>query len=184
MKIFVKRRKKLNCPPLKGERIIKEKGKDPFKHPVVREWYQFFLRNWKSDKEIAFLLPCTSVKPYNKSPTHKIAYSIAKNLNLQFYSVSEPMLLVPREYENCYPFNSYDYPPNMMTEEEKQEFIDLLSIALQKIAEFHNRIIAVLPKHHYNIVEKAEKKASIKIELHPYGKLAFKTISDTLRSIK
>ncbi len=175
----------MNCPPLKGERIVKKDGIDPFRHPVVREWYNFFLDNWKSDKGIAFLLPCTSVKPYNRSPTHKLAYSVSKklNLNLQFYSVSEPMLLVPREYENCYPFNSYDYPPSMMTAEEKQEFIELLSIALQKITEFHNRIIAVLPHHHFTILKQASELASVNVELHPYGKLAFKTISDVLKSI-
>ncbi len=174
----------MQCPPLSGPAIIKKEGLDLFKHPIVRKWYDFFLNNWNSNKRIAFLLPCTSVKPYNRSPTHKLAYSVAKEKDyIQFYSVSEPMLLVPREYEECYPFNSYDYPPSMMTEEEKQEFIDLLSIMLKKISSQHERIVAVLPKHHYNIVSKASEKANIKIELHPYGRLSFRTISSVLKSL-
>lgn len=174
----------MQCPPLSGPPIIKKDGVDLFKNPIVRKWYDFFIENWQSKKEIAFLLPCTSIKPYNRSPTHKLAYSIAKGKDyIQFYSVSEPMLLVPREYEECYPFNSYDYPPSMMTEEEKKEFVDLLSIMLRKISSQHERIIAVLPRHHYNIVSRASEKAGIKIEMHPYGRLAFKTISDVLKTL-
>ncbi|PVU73992.1 hypothetical protein DDW13_09060, partial [Acidianus hospitalis] len=73
--------------------------------------------------------------------------------------------------------------PSMMTEEEKNEFVDLLSIMLRKISFQHKRIVAVLPKHHYNIVSRASEKVGIKIEIHPYGRLSFKTISDVLKSL-
>ncbi|WP_338603971.1 DUF5591 domain-containing protein [Sulfolobus tengchongensis] len=169
------------------DRIIKEDGIDPFKHPVVKKWHRFFIEYWKSNKEIALLLPCTVVKPYSLSPTHKIAYSNLKKYNLedkvQVYSVSEPMLLVPRELENCYPFNSYDYPPSKMSSNEKEEFIDLLSIALKHISAMHRRLIAVLPRHHYEITEKASKKAGVLIEMHGYGRLSFKTISSIIKDI-
>ncbi|ARM74957.1 DUF5591 domain-containing protein [Acidianus manzaensis] len=174
----------MQCPPLQGERVVKREGEDPFKHPVVQKWHEYFLENWFSNKRIAFLLPCTSIKPYNRSATHKLAYSIAKNIDyIQFYSVSEPMLLVPREYENCYPFNSYDYPPSMMTKEEKEEFINLLARALKHIFPMHEKIIAVLPKHHLEITQKASEISNVNIEFHPYGRLAFKTISNTLNEI-
>lgn len=174
----------MECPPLKGERIVKVEGVDPFKHPVVQAWHKYFLENWKSDKEIAFLLPCTSIKPYYKSATHRLAYSIARDVNsIQFYSVSEPMLLVPREYEDCYPFNSYDYPPSKMTKEEREEFVILLSRALAHISRMHKRIVAVLPSHHYNIVKASAEMAGINVELHPYGRLAFKTIAEALKSV-
>lgn len=174
----------MECPPLKGERIVKTDGLDPFKHPVVQTWHKYFLDNWRSSKEVAFLLPCTSIKPYYKSATHRLAYSIARDVNsIQFYSVSEPMLLVPREYEDCYPFNSYDYPPSKMTEEEKEEFVILLSKALAHISKMHTRIVGVLPAHHYRIVKKASELAMVDIELHSYGRLAFKTISEVLREV-
>ncbi|AWR96476.1 hypothetical protein DFR86_02190 [Acidianus sulfidivorans JP7] len=174
----------MECPPLKGERVVKKIGEDPFKYAVVTEWHKYFLENWFSYKKIAFLLPCTSIKPYNRSATHKLAYSIAKDVDyIQFYSVSEPMLLVPKEYENCYPFNSYDYPPSMMTKEEKEEFITLLSKALIHISHMHERIVAVLPKHHLEIAQKASEISGVKIEFHPYGRLAFKTISSVLKEI-
>lgn len=176
----------MECPPLHGERVVKRDGEDPFKHPVVKQWHEILLNEWKSNKQYAVLLPCTSVKPYHLSPTHKIAYSIMRGYEelVQFYSVSEPMLLVPKEYEDCYPFNSYDYPPSLMTKEEKEEFVELLSKALLRISTMHRAIVGVLPKHHYEITKRASVLANVKIELYPYGRLAFKTISEVLNSLK
>ena len=176
----------MECPPLKGERVVKRDGEDPFKHPVVMEWHKILLNEWKSNKEYAILLPCTSVKPYHLSPTHKLAYSIMKEYEdkVQFYSISEPMLLVPKEYEDCYPFNSYDYPPSLMTIEEKEEFVELLSKVLLKISNMHKVIVGILPKHHYEITKRASELSNVKIELYPYGRLAFKTISQVLNSLK
>jgi len=176
----------MKCPPLSGERVVKRDGEDPFKHPVVKKWHEILLNDWKSYKDFVVLLPCTSVKPYHLSPTHKIAYSIMKGYEdiVQFYSVSEPMLLVPREYEDCYPFNSYDYPPSLMTSEEKEEFVELLSKALLKISTMHKVIVGVLPKHHFAITKRALELANVKIELYPYGRLAFKSISQVLNNVK
>lgn len=176
----------MDCPPLRGEPIIKKDGVDPFKHPVVRKWYDIFLYEWNSKKRYAILLPCTSKKPYYLSPTHKIAYATLRGYEdkVQFYSVSEPMLLVPREYEDCYPFNNYDYPPAKMTEEEREEFVELLGKALLRVSKMHDVIIAVLPKHHYNVVKRASENTGVKVQLHPYGRLAFRSISQTLKDLK
>lgn len=176
----------MECPPLFGERIIKRDGEDPFKHPVVKKWHEILLNNWKSEKEYAILLPCTSVKPYHLSPTHKIAYSVAKGFEdkIQFYSVSEPMLLVPREYEDCYPFNSYDYPPSKMTSEEREEFVELLGKAFIKVSTMHSRLVAILPKHHFQIAKKASDEVKVNIEFYPYGRLAFKTIASVINNLK
>ncbi len=167
--------------------IKKKNDKDDlFNHPVVKKWHEYFMEFWNSDKGLAIILPCTSIKPYSKSATHKLAYSIIKKLDLdvQVYSVSEPMLLVPRELEECYPFNSYDYPPSKMTKEEKEEFVELLIDPLTKISKLHRRIVGILPKHHYNVVKRASELADINnIELHEYGRLAFKKISEVLNNL-
>ncbi len=173
--------------PQTREPIIKRADVDLFKHPVVTAWHEYFLREWHSEKPIALLLPCTSVKPYSRSATHRLAYALLRKYGLetkvQVYSVSEPMLLVPRELEECYPFNSYDYPPALMTESEKEEFAELLSVVLQKVAKLHIRVVAVLPKHHFRILTRASQLAGLHVELHPYGRLAFKTISEVFNSI-
>ncbi|MBB5253580.1 DUF5591 domain-containing protein [Sulfurisphaera ohwakuensis] len=176
----------MQCPPLHGERIIKREGEDPFKHPVVRKWYEILLSEWKSTKPYAILLPCTSIKPYHLSRTHKLAYAIMRGFEekVQFYSVSEPMLLVPREYEDCYPFNSYDYPPSMMTKEEREEFVELLAKVLINVRNMHSYIIGILPKHHYSVVKEASEISGININLYPYGRLPFKTISEVLNNLK
>ncbi|MFP3261039.1 MAG: DUF5591 domain-containing protein [Sulfolobus sp.] len=167
------------CPPISYHgRVVKTEDNDPFQHPAVKEWHNYLFTKWRSDKRVAFLLPCTQEKPYYKSPTHVIAYSVLKDANVQIYSVSEPMLLVPRVYEDCYPFSDYDYPPSKMTPKEKEEFIQLLSEALKVISKHHEVIIGVLPKHHFNVVSEASKRTGIKIELHHYGRLAFKTVKE------
>ncbi|ACP34172.1 conserved hypothetical protein [Sulfolobus islandicus Y.G.57.14] len=165
----------------------KDNTDDLFRHPVVMRWHHYFLENWNSDKEIGLLLPCTVVKPYSLSPTHKIAYATLNKYNLeekvQVYSVSEPMLLVPKELEECYPFNNYDYPPRLMSKEEKEEFIMLLTKPLIKVSMLHNRLIGILPRHHYEIVKRAAEISNLKITIYPYGRLAFKTIANVITSI-
>ena len=168
----------MNCPPITYRgRVVKEDGVDPFKHPAVVEWHNYLFTEWHSEKKVALLLPCTEKKPYHLSPTHKIAESIVKD-QVQIYSVSEPMLLVPREFEDCYPFNDYDYPPSKMTAEEKEEFIELLSKALNVVSKYHEVIVAVLPRHHFNVVSEASKRAGVKIEMYNYGRLSFKSVKE------
>ncbi|MBW9140853.1 MAG: DUF5591 domain-containing protein [Candidatus Aramenus sp.] len=170
-------------PPTR-EPVVKVDGVDLFRHPVVKAWHDYFLKEWRSDKDVALLLPCTSVKPYSRSATHRLAYALLKKYGLegrvQVYSVSEPMLLVPKELEECYPFNSYDYPPARMTEAEKEEFSELLVPFLRKVSSQHRSLVAVLPRHHYKVVEKASGLAHVSVELHSYGRLAFKTISGVI----
>ncbi|TRM80523.1 hypothetical protein DJ524_07315 [Sulfolobus sp. D5] len=167
--------------------IKKEKDNDLFNHPVVKKWHEYFMEFWNSDKKIAIILPCTSIKPYSRSATHRLAYALLRKYDLedvvQVYSVSEPMLLVPRELEECYPFNSYDYPPSLMSKEEKEEFVRLLVNPLMKISRLHEKIVGILPKHHYNVVKRASELSGVKIELYPYGRLVFRTISEVFNSL-
>ncbi|MEM1627281.1 MAG: DUF5591 domain-containing protein [Sulfolobaceae archaeon] len=182
------------CQELERELGIKEKVKlvksrdiDLFQHPIVRSWHNYILYKWFSNKPYALLLPCTSIKPYSLSRTHKAAYSILKKSGreseVQVYSISEPMLLVPREFEECYPFNNYDYPPHLMSDEEKEEFISLLIEPLKRISGMHKKVLGVLPKHHYEIVKKASEIAKLNIELIAYGRLPFKSISLGIRKL-
>ena len=168
----------MGCPPIKyaGD-VRKTDGVDPFRHPAVMEWHKYLFTRWSSRRRTALLMPCTAKKPYGSSPTHKIAYAIA-GPRVQVYSVSEPMLLVPREFEECYPFNGYDYPPELMTEEERDEFVELLSRALSSVSKYHVQMIAVLPSHHRRVLEEASGLAGVDVEIHPYGRLAFRSVKE------
>ncbi|MDP7983078.1 MAG: DUF5591 domain-containing protein [Conexivisphaerales archaeon] len=157
--------------------VRKFDGVDPFKHPAVVAWHRYLFERWRSSARVALLLPCTAKKPYGNSPTHKIAYAIA-GPRVQVYSVSEPMLLVPRELEECYPFDGYDYPPELMTKEEREEFIGLLARALSSVSRYHGYMVAVLPSHHRRILEEASRRASVQVEIHPYGRLAFRSVKE------
>jgi predicted RNA-binding protein len=95
------------------------------------------------------------------------------------------MLLVPREFEDCYPFSDYDYPPSKMTREERKEFVRLLTTALKVLESYHQHTIAVLPKHHFSVLSEASKLSGVKIELLPYGRLAFRSIKEaSLKALK
>jgi len=48
----------------------------------------------------------------------------------------------------------------------------------------HKVIVGVLPKHHFAITKRASELANVKIDLYPYGRLAFKTISQVLNELK
>ena len=156
---------------------------DLFKHPHVALWHRFLLEYFTPEpKPLALILPCTGVKPYRLSPTHRIADSRIARLGLEsvvsIYVISEPMVLVPRELDIYYPFANYDYPPNHLSLESRRIFVDILSRVIRKLR-IHRAIVAVLPQHHRSILLEALERAGEKmaIEIVPYGRKAFNTIS-------
>lgn len=58
------------------------------------------------------LIPCSAVKPYSRSKTHRILHSfIGRNLpGIQEVIVTSPLGLVPRELESFFPARYYDIP--------------------------------------------------------------------------
>jgi len=115
--------------------------------------------------------------------THKMMkYYIMKlrerDISVELCSVSEPMLLVPLRYEQLYPLANYDFPPYLMEVDEKKLMINKLSELIPKLSKVTSKkIIAVLPKHHYSILNEASKKAHCSnLLLIKYGRLAFRTL--------
>ena len=156
---------------------------DLFKHPHVVLWHRFLLEHFTPEpKPFALILPCTSIKPYRLSPTHRIADSRLARLGLKdvvsIYVISEPMVLVPRELDIYYPFANYEYPPKHLNLESRRMFVDILSKVLRKLR-IHRAIVAVLPQHHRSILLEALTRVGkeIAIEVIPYGRKAFNTIS-------
>ncbi len=154
-----------------------------FDHPHVKLWHRFLIERFEPEpKPLAMILPCTGVKPYRLSPTHRIADARLKKLGIaekvSIYIMSEPMILVPRELDIYYPFANYDYPPNQLSELYRARFIDILSIVLSKLTK-HKYIVAVLPRHHHSIFLKALQRSGtrLRIEICEYGRLAFRSVA-------
>ena len=160
-----------------------------FRHPHVVLWHKFLLEHFTPEpKPLALILPCTSIKPYRLSPTHRIADSRLARLGLEntvsVYVISEPMVLVPRELDIYYPFANYDYPPKHLDPESREIFVEILSKVLRKLR-VHRAIVAVLPQHHRSILLEALTRVDekIAIDIVPYGRKAFNTISKAVDTL-
>jgi len=176
-------------PP--GKIMLDASKTNLWRHPHVVLWHEFLFKLWEpTAKPLALILPCTSVKPYMLSATHRLAESIIKREKLSDqvvkYTLSEPMILVPEEVEVYYPFANYNYPPHLLGDSERELFVKLLSAVLRKIIGVHKRIVAVLPKHHERILRDALRicGAEQSIDVISYGKLAFKSVSHAVKLLK
>lgn len=163
-----------------------------FNHPHVVLWHKFLLEIYSAksiDGDYALILPCSSVKPYRISATHRLADAIIRRKGLdndvQIYVLSEPMILVPRELDIYYPFANYDYPPRELEKRYRDRFIDILAKILPKLDRYR-RIVAVLPKHHRTILLDAIAKCQKCIDLImiSYGKRAFESIKYGIEILK
>ena len=179
-----------------GEIILRKTDGYPiFTYPDVVLYHEYLEKIWRPRyTDYKILLPCTGVKPYKKSITHKMMKNYTRRLmrmgiKVSIYSISEPMLIVPEEYEEMYPLSNYDFPPRLMTRDEKELMIAKLAKILPKLAlTTHCKVIAVLPKHHMQILQKAlgllSDNYSEKFVLFQYGRLAFRTLREVYEYIK
>lgn len=179
-----------NIPP--GLKVLRNsKNVNLFDHPHIILWHKFLLEYFDPylcNKHYAIIMPCSSVKPYRISATHRILDSIiSRNFaesQVQIYVLSEPMILVPRELDIYYPFANYDYPIDELTPKYREKFINILSLVLPKL-KYHRKIVAVLPKHHLSILLESLKRADadLDIEIFEYGRKAFHSIKMAVMTI-
>jgi len=61
-------------------------------------------------------LPCSYTKPYSRSTTHRGIIETLKKTDKYGRNTNQVMLsntgVIPREFENMYPFNAYDWDEN------------------------------------------------------------------------
>ncbi|MEM1645833.1 MAG: DUF5591 domain-containing protein [Ignisphaera sp.] len=172
----------IEIPP--GVKILKNGIKNLFEHPHVVLWHNFLLSYFDPKvcgKPYAIIMPCSSIKPYRLSPTHKILDSLLIKNGVtdyvQVYILSEPMILVPRELDIYYPFANYEYPVQELTPQYREKFIELLSAVLPKL-KYHRKIVVVLPKHHLSVfwdsLERVGGESNVIII--EYGRKAFQSV--------
>ncbi|MCG2783367.1 MAG: DUF5591 domain-containing protein [Candidatus Altiarchaeales archaeon] len=117
-------------------------GENFLTHPHFEVWQNYLVRWYNPGREIVLFLPCSYKKPYSESETHRGIAGVLGRLGLRG-SIHEVMLsnagLVPREFENLYPFNAYDWDERQETEEIKGRYIEVTT----------RRIEDYLKAHHY-----------------------------------
>lgn len=98
-------------------------------HPHFNLWQDYFLNNYKIKKNIKMILfiPCAAIKPYYNSPIHREINKIIDKYPFIQKIVISNAGIIPYEYCDNYPFDSYDWNPLLETEEIKQEYITITS---------------------------------------------------------
>jgi len=105
-------------------------GEEYLTHPHFEVW-QDYLQRWyrpPEDKDILLFLPCSYTKPYSRSTTHRGIIETLKKTD-KYGRIHQVMLsntgVIPREFENMYPFNAYDWDEKQETAEIKKRYIEV-----------------------------------------------------------
>ena len=80
---------------------------------------KLYTDNWRKalkhprHHKVAVLVPCAGTKPFSEAPSHKHGYMPALDgLKVDRWVVAEPLGVVPWSWEQTYPNNAYDFPPD------------------------------------------------------------------------
>jgi len=110
--------------------LIKGASEKELLHPYYKVWQDYFCRFYepKKEKNIALFIPCAFRKPYPSSKLHKAIFSVLRNLKiwpkLHPIVISSPGV-IPYEFSNYYPFNSYDWPEWEETADIKKKYVSV-----------------------------------------------------------
>lgn len=104
-------------------------GKEQLNHPHFEIWQKFFKENYNIEEDIKVIifLPCAAVKPYYNSPIHRVFNEIIDNYKYILKFVISNAGIIPYEFCDQYPFESYDWNPLFETDLIKQEYIEVVS---------------------------------------------------------
>lgn len=117
-------------------------GRECLIHPYYEVWQDYIVRFYKPprSKDLALFLPCAYRKPYTRSKTWKAILGVLSKLEffprIHLIAVSSPGV-IPYEFINYYPFQSYDWPEWLETEEVKREYIEVTSLRVKNYVSKH-----------------------------------------------
>jgi len=142
--------------------IVLYGGDELFFNKHVLRFYDYVLNEWKPSekKPIALYFGCSFHKPFSRSFIHMKAIRMLKKYGLenvvQQFIISEPLTICPRELETTFPAAHYDFPPELLGDRGRDEFVKRLKKFLSKRAfkayEYH---VVFAPNHHKEIFNKA-----------------------------
>lgn len=129
-------------PRIKEKANLKGAGEDFLTHRHYEVWQDYFQRFYESPErqDIALFIPCSFRKPYSKSRTHKAIMSKISGhrffKRIHIVVISSPGV-IPYEFKNEYPFNAYDWPEWLETEEIKKRYIEVITDRIYKYLKNH-----------------------------------------------
>lgn len=107
-------------------------------HPHFEEWFKYIITEYEppKQKKICIFIPCSAIKPYYNSPIHKVINKIIDQYDNVHKIVISNAGIIPYEFSDYYPFNSYDWNPQFETEEIKNKYIELTT---NRLTSFFNK---------------------------------------------
>ncbi len=114
-------------------------GENYLTHPHFEAWHDYIIRWYRPPEgRVLLFLPCSYVKPYSMSKTHKAIMEVLGSDRRRFHEVMLSNAgVIPREFENRYPFNSYDWDERMETPEIKRRYIEVTSERIRNYLTAH-----------------------------------------------
>ncbi|MFQ6089322.1 MAG: DUF5591 domain-containing protein [Candidatus Methanofastidiosia archaeon] len=159
----------------RGKVFIQGVGEEIFSHPVFESWQKYFVEDYgPPENKILFFLNCTWGKPYHESWIFKsISKAIQEVRNLEefHFIVVSSAGLVPREYWDYYPFNSYDADPWKFSPQDRKSYVEINSKRVKRYLEKHQkayeRILVFLPEKDAAriAVEKGYENSGCKLDI-------------------
>ncbi|WP_257640386.1 DUF5591 domain-containing protein [Pyrodictium delaneyi] len=149
-------------------------GPRAFEHPAVKEWWMWLLREYRPRASVALVTPCSSVKPYTRSPTSRKIRGLLRRLGLwsaeesrpegiEWLYLSDLLLLVPYERAETYPACCYELAPDEVLRRPLIAYTvaRVLSTVVERLMEHGlERLIVYLPRKHMELWSMARERAA------------------------
>jgi archaeosine synthase len=110
-------------------------------HPHYNVWQEYIQEFYRrpEERDIALFVPCSYRKPYSTSKTHRLIYKVTKKFKRIHRIVISSPGVIPFEFNDIYPFNSYEWDESLETPEVMKEYVRIT----------RNRIKNYLQTHEY-----------------------------------
>ncbi len=134
---------------------------DSFNRPEIRYYFKRLEEIYDPVSPTALILPCSAVKPYLLSKTHRRIRDALGNLikGINEIIVSSPFV-APRELELLYPIAFYDTPTTGIWSEWE---IDFVAKRLAGLLEKFENVIAFVHNGYRRVVERSAKLTGIDV---------------------
>lgn len=108
-------------------------------HPHFEKWFDYIINEYeKPEKNNVIFLPCAAIKPYNNSPLHKkINEVLSKYENNLHKIVISNAGIIPYEFIEYYPFESYDWNPAFEDNISKELYYNTTLVRLRLFLKTH-----------------------------------------------
>jgi hypothetical protein len=134
-----------------GRVFIEGVGREVLLHPVFERWQRFFCEEYVPPrKEILFISSCFWGKPFHESWIFRKIRGIVGARSIHYMALSSAGL-IPYEYWDSYPFNSYNSNPWMFSPLDREAFVEIngrrVSNYFSKNCAFYGQVLGYFPQH-------------------------------------